>query len=61
MTLLVLLRDRHESACRDSKGRNCREGEGKLQGKEEVASLKLQATRYKPHHDRLKLIACSLP
>lgn len=31
MTLLVLLRDRHMSACRDSKGRKCREGSCKLQ------------------------------
>ncbi|KTB57720.1 hypothetical protein AO067_00860 [Pseudomonas viridiflava ICMP 13104] len=38
MTLLVLLRDRHMSACRDSKGRKCREGSCKLQ----AASGKLQ-------------------
>ncbi|RMO86994.1 hypothetical protein ALQ34_00226 [Pseudomonas syringae pv. maculicola] len=33
MTLLVLLKDRHIRACRDSKGRKCREGSCKLQVK----------------------------
>jgi len=46
MTLLVLLRDRHIRACRDSKGRNCREGSCKLQAlsyKLTLFSLKLAA------------------
>ncbi|KPY73117.1 Uncharacterized protein ALO45_01916 [Pseudomonas syringae pv. syringae] len=44
MTLLVLLRDRHMRACRDSKGRKCREGSCKLQVEsyKQGSSCKLQ-------------------
>lgn len=50
MTLLVLLRDRHIRACRDSKGRNCREGSGKLQAlsyKLTLFSLQLEACHFR--------------
>ncbi|MGN2410088.1 hypothetical protein [Pseudomonas syringae] len=49
MTLLVLLRDRHMSACRDSKGRKCREGSCKLQVESYKwgSSYKLQVESYK--------------
>ncbi|RMR89005.1 hypothetical protein ALP78_00868 [Pseudomonas coronafaciens pv. striafaciens] len=49
MTLLVLLRDRHMRACRDSKGRKCREGSCKLQVEscKQGSSCKLQVESYK--------------
>lgn len=49
MTLLVLLRDRHMRACRDSKGRKCREGSCKLQALsyKQGSSCKLQVESYK--------------